>query len=251
MKIITLVTLLLTASAVVAADKPVHLFVLSGQSNMQGMDPETGFMPEAKKLFGDEEVVYIKVAKGGQPICRWLEEWVAIAKEKGLGERDIKRIHKDGKVEFYQPILDQYQEMLEKHPEFASVTFCWMQGERDANGGGQPAYKDALKLLITKLRRDLERPDMNIVIGRLSDAGQKKESWGAMRKIQMEIVNEDPSGAWVDCDDLNDRMKDGKTQNAVHYERPEGYITLGRRFARQGHALVIGKEPAEDGRPKN
>ena len=55
-----------------------------------------------------------------------------------------------------------------------------MQGERDANGGGQPAYKDALKLLITKP----ERPDMNIVIGRLSDAGQKKESWGAMRKIR-------------------------------------------------------------------
>ena len=136
MKIITLLTLLLTASVVVAADKPVHLFILSGQSNMQGMDPETGFMPEAKKLFGDEEVVYIKVAKGGQPICRWLEEWVAIAKEKGLDEKHIKRIHKDGKVEFYQPILDQYKEMLKKHPKPASVTFCWMQGERDANGGG-------------------------------------------------------------------------------------------------------------------
>ena len=130
---ITFLTLLLTASVVKAADKPVHLFILSGQSNMQGMDPETGFMPEAKKLFGDEEIVYIKVAKGGQPICRWLEEWVAIAKEKGLDEKHIKRIHKDGKVEFYQPILDQYKEMLEKHPKFASVTFCWMQGERDAS----------------------------------------------------------------------------------------------------------------------
>ena len=244
-------TLLLAASTGFAEDKPVHLFILSGQSNMQGMDPETGFMPEAKKLFGDEEVVYIKVAKGGQPICRWLEEWVAIAKEKGLGERDIKRIHKDGKVEFYQPILDRYKEMLKMHPEFASVTFCWMQGERDASGGADAAYKEALKLLITKLRRDLERPDMNIVIGRLSDAGQKKESWGAMRKIQMEIVNEDPSGAWVDVDDLNDKEVNGKIVNAVHYNRPDGYITLGRRFARQGHALVTGKEPAEDGRPKN
>ena len=84
--------------------------------------------------------------------------------------------------------------MLKKHPKPASVTFCWMQGERDANGGGQPAYKDALKLLITKLRRDLDRPDMNVVIGRLSDAGEKKESWKAMRKIQMEIAGEDPSG---------------------------------------------------------
>ena len=249
MRIIAVLTLLLTASVVVAADKPVHLFILSGQSNMQGMDPEAGFMPEAKKIFGDEEVVYIKVAKGGQPICRWLEEWVAIAKEKGFDEKRIRRIHKDGKVEFYQPILDQYKEMQEKHPKFASVTCCWMQGDRDANGGGQRAYKDALKLLISKLRRDLERPDMNIVIGRLSDAGQQKESWGAMRKIQMEIANEDPSGAWVDVDDLNNREKDGKVINAVHYSRPEGYIILGQRFARQGYALIKGEKPAGDGRP--
>ena len=171
---------------------------------MQGMDPETGFMPEAKKLFKDEKVVYIKVAKGGQPICRWLEEWQDIAKKNGLSEKDIKRIHKGGEVEFYQPILDQYKGMLKKHPKFKSVTFCWMQGERDANGGGQPAYKDSLKLLISKLRRDLKRPDMNIVIGRLSDAGEKKESWAAMRKIQMEIVDEDPSGCLLYTSDAAD-----------------------------------------------
>ena len=216
---------------------------------MAGMDPETGFMPEAKKLFKDEKVVYIKVAKRAQPICRWLEEWDDIAKEKGLSEKNRQRLWKGEGVLLYQPILDQYKEMLKKHPKPASVTFCWMQGERDANGGGQPAYKDALKALITKLRRDLERPDMNVVIGRLSDAGEKKESWKAMRKIQMEIAGEDPSGAWVDCDDLNNKTKDGKTQNAVHYNRPDGYITLGRRFARQGYALIKGKKPAEDGRP--
>ena len=246
-----LLSLALSAFLIVKAEteKPVHLFVLSGQSNMQGMDPETGFMPEAKKLFKDEKVVYIKVAKGGQPICRWLEEWQEIAKKNGLDEKHIKRIHKGGEVEFYQPILDQYKEMLQKHPKFASVTFCWMQGERDASGGADAAYKDSLQLLISKLRRDLERPDMNIVIGRLSDAGEKKESWAAMRKIQMEIVDEDPSGAWVDVDDLNDREKDGKVINAVHYNRPEGYNILGQRFARQGYALIKGEKPAEDGRP--
>ena len=251
---LVLIAALFTITAIFAsasvAEKPVHLFILSGQSNMAGMDPETGFMTEAKKLFKDEKVVYIKVAKGGQPICRWLEEWQDIAKKNGLDENHIKRIHKGGKVEFYQPILDQYKEILEKHHKFESVTFCWMQGERDANGGGQPAYKDSLKLLISKLRRDLERPDMNIVIGRLSDAGQKKPSWGAMRKIQMEIVDEEPSGAWVDVDDLNDREKDGKVINAVHYNRPEGYIILGQRFARQGYALIKGKKTAKNGRPQ-
>ena len=216
---------------------------------MAGMDPETGFMTEAKKLFKDEKVVYIKVAKGGQPICRWLEEWQDIAKKNGLDEKHIKRIHKGGKVEFYQPILDQYKEMLKKHPKFKSVTFCWMQGERDANGGAHAPYKDALKLLISKLRRDLKRPDMNIVIGRIGDYALDRPSCVAVRKAQREIAAEDPRGAWIDVDDLNDREKDGKIINAVHYNRPEGYITLGRRFARQGHALVTGKEPGENGRP--
>ncbi|SVE07441.1 uncharacterized protein METZ01_LOCUS460295, partial [marine metagenome] len=120
MKIITLLTFLVTVFAIAEAkaDKAVHLFVLSGQSNMAGMDPETGFMTEAKKLFKDEKVVYIKVAKGGQPICRWLEEWQDIAQKNGLDENHIKRIHKGGKVEFYQPILDQYKGMLKKHPKF-------------------------------------------------------------------------------------------------------------------------------------
>jgi hypothetical protein len=239
----------LSASTSFAEDKPVHVFIFSGQSNMAGMDPETGFAPEAGKLFGNEEVVYIKVAKGGQPICRWVKEWADIAKEKGMDARHRERILKGEGVLFYQPILDQYKALLEKHPKPTSVTFCWMQGERDANGGADAAYKDALKLLIAKLRRDLKRPDMNIVIGRIGDYALDRPSCVAVRKSQREIVNEDPRGAWVDVDDLNDKEINGKLESVVHYTK-EGYELLGRRFARQGYALVTGKEPAEDGRPK-
>lgn len=251
MRIITLLIILLTVSVVKAADKPVHLFILSGQSNMARMNPNAGFMPEAEKLFKDEEIVYIKVSKGSQPICRWLEEWQDIAKENGLDEKHIQRIHRGREVTLYQPILDKYQEMLKEHPGLTSVTFCWMQGESDAQARAQAAYKDALKLLITKLRRDLERPDMNIVIGRISDYAIDNPENGsvAIRKIQREIVEEDPRGAWVDVDDLNDKEIDGKMVNAVHYNRPEGYIILGQRFARQGYALIKGEEPAENGRP--
>ena len=251
MKILTLLTLMLTACIFAKAEteSSVHLFILSGQSNMGGMKPETCFMPEAEKLFKDEKVVFIKVAKSGQPICRWLEEWEDIAKENEISEMQRKKLMKGGGVTLYQPILDEYKEILKKHPKLASVTFCWMQGERDANGGGARVYKDALKQLISKLRLDLERPDMNIVIGRISDASPNKSGWDIIRKLQIEIVNEDPSGAWVDCDDLNDKMDGGKMKNAVHYNRPDGYIMLGKRFARQGYALVKGEEPAEDGRP--
>ena len=106
-----------SASTSFAEDKPVHVFIFSGQSNMAGMDPETGFAPEARKLFGNEEVVYIKVAKGGQPICRWVKEWADIAKEKGMDARHRERILKSEGVLFYQLILDQYKALLEKHPK--------------------------------------------------------------------------------------------------------------------------------------
>ena len=92
---------------------------------------------------------------------------------------------------------------------------------------------------------------MNIVIGRISDFAIDNPESGsvAVRKIQREIVDEDARGAWVDVDDLNDIEVDGKMQNDVHYKRPEGYITLGQRFVRQGYALIKGTQPAEDGRP--
>ena len=138
---------------------------------------------------------------------------------------------------------------MKKHPKFASITFCWMQGERDANGGAHAAYKKSLQQLIANLRRDLKRPDMNIVIGRIGDYALDRPSCFAVRQAQREIVDEDPHGAWVDVDDLNDREVDGKIVSAVHYNRPEGYVVLGERFARQGYALVKGEEPAEDGRP--
>jgi hypothetical protein len=49
MKHFILITLALVSLAS-AADKPAHLFILTGQSNMAGMDPKLGFEPEAKKL---------------------------------------------------------------------------------------------------------------------------------------------------------------------------------------------------------
>ncbi|EDM28805.1 acetyl xylan esterase A [Lentisphaera araneosa HTCC2155] len=229
-------------------DKPVHLFVLSGQSNMARMNPKTGFIPEAENLFKDEKIVYIKKSMGSQYIHRWLPEWDEIAKSKGLEENHRKKILRDGKVLYYQPILDQYKELLKKYPKPASVTFCWMQGESDAQGRVSVAYKDSLKLLISNFRRDLKRPDMNVVIGRIADYALDKKECVKIRRVQIEIANEDPHGAWVDTDDLNNIEVNGVLKNDIHYSK-KGYVVLGQRFARQAHALITGKEPAKDGRP--
>ena len=56
-------------------------------------------------------------------------------------------------------------------------------------------------------------------------------------------------GAWVDCDDLNDFDSNGVKSNGLHYTE-EGYVLLGRRYARQAKSLIHRKQPAADGRPE-
>ena len=62
-------------------------------------------------------------------------------------------------------------------------------------------------------------------------------------------ANADPRGAWVDCDDLNDKGIGAVKRNDLHYTRG-GYELLGRRYVRQAKALIEGHDPADDGRPE-
>ena len=105
---------------------------------MARVNPKTGFRSEAENLFKDEKIVYIKVSQGSQYIHSWLKEWDEIAKSKGLEENHRKKILRDRKPIYYQLILDQYTELLKKYPKPASITFCWMQGESDAQGRVSP-----------------------------------------------------------------------------------------------------------------
>tara|TARA_B100000809_G_scaffold54472_1_gene50123 strand:- start:63 stop:815 length:753 start_codon:yes stop_codon:yes gene_type:complete len=241
---------LLLFTSPLAAEKAVHLFILSGQSNMAGMKPALGLVPEAKRLFPDQEVVFFKVAQGGKPIRLWVKEWNQIAAKHQVNVLNELQGGKDPSMTFYRPILAQYKSILEKHPEPASVTFFWMQGERDAREKLSAAYGDALLQLIRNLRRDLQQPEMNFVIGRLSDYGTPDNShWQNVRATQVAIAGADGRGAWVDCDDLNNKVKDGVSRNDLHYTA-KGYELLGRRFVRQARALVDGEQPAGNGRPE-
>ena len=48
-----------------------HLFILSGQSNMAGLNPNESFTPTVQKAFGKENVIVVKDALGGRPIRCW------------------------------------------------------------------------------------------------------------------------------------------------------------------------------------
>lgn len=250
MKFLTALVSLAFAALATAAEKPAHLFILSGQSNMAGMNPKSGFVPETATLFPGADVAFIKVAAGGQPIRHWLAEWDEIARKHGIDPAKVRAGDKMKGPIYYTQILEQFAAMLKKHPNPASVTFCWMQGERDAKENLEAAYGDGLKTLIANLRRDLKQPQMNFVIGRLSDFGKPdNKPWQAVRQAQVDLSKSDERGAWVDCDDLNNKERNGAAFDDLHYT-PAGYELLGRRYARQARAIVDGRKPAANGRPE-
>ena len=77
--------------------------------------------------------------------------------------------------------------------ELASVSFVWMQGERDAREGYGDVYADSLNGLLSQLSTDLSRDDINCVIGRLSDfdMDNKRPHWTLIRDVQVEIRRKD------------------------------------------------------------
>lgn len=207
-----------------------NLFILSGQSNMAGMDPAISFTPAVTKAFGKENIIVAKSAYSGASIRSW-----------------AKTNHEDppptrGRVpkvrgELYDPLIKKVKTAI-KGQGLETVTLVWMQGESDLNNTAYEAY---LRELLEQLQSDLAFKTINIVIGRISDSGldnpKRLEGRLNIRKVQKEFAEAHPRGAWVDTDDLNDREVDGKMIHDLHYTK-EGYRVLGKRFAEKSIALI-------------
>lgn len=201
------------------AEGPLHLFILSGQSNMARLDPAVSFTPAVEAAYGKANVLVVKDAEGGQPIRRWDQGWKTAAGEH--------------KADLYARLLAKVKAATKGKP-LASITFCWMQGERDAKEKNGDVYGESLKRVIAQLQKDLGREDIHVVIGRLSDFGlanAKYPHWTRLREIQTKLAEENPAWDWVETDDLNG------AKNDLHLTA-EGYRILGERFAAKASELI-------------
>ena len=219
-----------------------HLFILSGQSNMAGLRPQESFTPAVVAAFGKSEVIVVKDAHGGQPIRRWYKKWKPAKGDPPKNNGDL-----------YQRLLAKVQAAT-CGVKLASVTFVWMQGERDARERHGAVYADSLKGLLQQVGDDLKRPDLNVVIGRLSDfdlANKRYGHWTMVRETQVAVATAHPRAGWVDTDDLNDgRNRKGKIiKNDLHYSA-EGYKELGKRFAARAIGLIRGDSDKSPAAPK-
>jgi hypothetical protein len=211
-----------------------HLFILSGQSNMQGHRPEEAFTPTVEKALGKDKVIVVQDALGGQPIHRWWKQWKTPEGKKPAQSGDL-----------YERLMSKVNPAI-KGKKLASVSFVWMQGERDAKMGWGDLYEEALVGLHAQLAKDLGRnpKEMTFVIGRLSDFDMKNtryRHWTKVREAQVKVADSNPKFSWVDTDDLNDgKNRRGKDiKDDLHYSA-EGYKTLGLRFA-EASLKTLGK----------
>ena len=206
-----------------------HLFILSGQSNMQGHRPDEAFTPTIKAALGNERVIVVQDAMGGQPIQRWWKDWKTSDGKQSEWRGDL-----------YDRLMSKVEPKINGQ-RLASITFIWMQGERDAKMRLGTVYEASLKGLYIQLSNDLNRKDVNFVIGRLSDFdlnNSRYPHWTMIRKAQAKVAESNPRFSWVNTDDLNDGVnrKGKKIKNDLHYSA-EGYKKLGKRFA--AHALKL------------
>lgn len=208
----------------------VHLFMLSGQSNMAGHQPKEAFTPAIEAALGKENVVIIQDAVGGQPIQRWYKNWKSPEGEKPKKTGDL-----------YDRLLGKVTKAT-KGKELKSVTLIWMQGERDARMGWGAVYEESLRGLHAQVAKDLKQKDVAFVIGRLSDFdldNKRCPDWTKVREIQVAVADSSDRFAWVNTDDLNDgkNRKGKEIKDDLHYSA-EGYKTLGKRFAESALKLI-------------
>jgi len=209
-----------------AEEKKVRLFLLSGQSNMVGIKPEEVFTPKVKEAFPDDEVIVVKFAKSGRSISGWVPTW------KSLKPGEEKK--KGGKAFYVKLTQDAEKQLAGRKPE--SVTFVWMQGERDGRMGHGKEYGPALNDLLKMLQETYGREDIDFVLGRLSDHGLDKQEefpgWVEVREAQETFVKADPKHrAMVDTDKFNE------TGDGLHYDEA-GRKELAGRFAEESIRLI-------------
>jgi hypothetical protein len=197
---------------------------------MAGLDPDISFTPAISQKFGAENVIVVKDALGGQPIRRWYKDWT-------LRESDDPKQIGD----LYDQLLSKVQPALEGK-KIQTVTFLWMQGERDARESLADRYIDSFEGLINQLEKDLGRNDINIVIGRLSDFDMENKTyphWTRIRDLQVAFADSKPNAAWVDTDDLNTGLNEQGNQikDDLHYS-VSGYKRFGERLAQEAIQLI-------------
>jgi hypothetical protein len=114
----------------------------------------------------------------------------------------------------------------------------WYQGESDAGIALAPSYQQRFAQFVTRLRRDLDHPDLPVILAQLNRYTQPQDldshrGWSIVREAQRQAAGLGHVAA-VPAIDL-------PLSDIIHTS-PDGNLTLGARKARAALGMVYGRD---------
>jgi hypothetical protein len=193
-----------------------QLQAIKKESRMDMIGPEFGFAKAMSELYPADKIHLIKVSRGGTPIDWWLPD-------------------SKGKENGHTQLLANLKDALGKiGGDYEIVGMLWMQGESDAKKQADAeAYQKKLEQLIALMRKEAGKPELPVVIGRLSTRilDSKKFKMPFVKTVQggqEAVAKNDKYSCVINTDDLSQR------DDCVHFDQ-EGQLGLGKRF---GEAMI-------------
>lgn len=184
-------------------------------ANGQGFGPEIGFgraMANAVRESGAKEhVAIIKFARSGANL------------------REMFHPDATSGLKLYPQMIDFVRDRLHElgtpGDEVKLEGFFWYQGEADTTGTEEDAKAFAanLSLLISRVRKDLGVPELPFVAVRVNPHLERHKFRDIVRDAIVRVMEQDPHGAWVNVDDLNQ-------PDNLHLDAA-GQIEAGKRLA--------------------
>jgi hypothetical protein len=226
---------------------PINVYLLGGQSNMDGRADKAG-LPAEWQIPQTDVLVYFEGSWHDlQPGLSFLQPGQSFGPELTFG-RGMADAYPSGKVAlikyarggtslaidwnpdsgphyiaFMHAVTIAMQSLQGQYdPDIAGM--IWMQGERDSKDLNQAnAYEQNLTQFIQAVRRDTLMPDMPFVIGQISHA----PDWTYGQTVRQAQFNVSQSADFTGLVTTSDLPMNA---DGIHYNS-DGQMTLGRRFA--------------------
>ena len=237
------VGVLALCSQVRAADVPVQVFLLGGQSNMVGVGKTSELGAAARKPVPGVKIWrgggWPALAPAGKSFGPELSFGRALEGRLGAAEIRLVKYAASGTALYndwspkggpqYKRFMDTARAALADLEasgiEFEIAGMLWMQGESDAQEGKGAEYEANLRAFIAHMREQFDAPQMSFAIGRVKDFyGRKNGGAKLVRDAQRRVAETTPNVEWFDTDGYS-------LFNAGHYDGP-GLIEMGKDFAK-------------------
>ena len=244
------------AGAILPASAATKVFLLAGQSNMDGVGRGAELVGPLAKYSGQQPGVKIwdHASRKWVTLSSSMNGNIGFGPEVSFGYKMHAAFPHDS-IYLYKYALASTNLYFEWNPNGAGTSFpcydtfksgglaavqalkdakrspiiagmLWMQGEGDAsNPYWAAAYQKNLIDFIAHVRRDFNTPDMPFVIARIIKSYGTPENNALVRAAEVTVPTLVPHTTWVNTDDL-------QLSQAVplHYGT-QGQIDLGNRFA--------------------